>query len=164
MRLVQRPAHLRADTTPMNDVLLSTVRHLEGADLFVQTHATNPILRPRTIASAIDTLLGYGPKYDSLFSVTRRHVRLWDHAGQPINHDPARLLRTQDLAPVFEENSCLYLFTRDSLETCRSRIGRSPLMFEIPAVEATDIDEELDFRVAEILFQQEAAKSQGKAA
>ena len=36
--------------------------------------------------------------------------------ARPVNHNPAILLRTQDLPPVYEENSCLYLFTRQTLE------------------------------------------------
>jgi CMP-N-acetylneuraminic acid synthetase len=35
-----------------------------------------------------------------------------------------------------------------------NRIGKRPLMFEIDRLEAVDIDEELDFRMAEFLYQQ----------
>ncbi|HEX9014277.1 MAG TPA: acylneuraminate cytidylyltransferase family protein, partial [Anaerolineaceae bacterium] len=90
--------------------------------------------------------------YDSLFGVTRVQTRLWDAQTRPINHDPAILLRTQDLPPVFMENSCLYLFTRPLLERRRNRIGEHPLMFEIDAAEAWDIDEELDFAVVDCLM------------
>lgn len=87
-----------------------------------------------------------------LFSVTRLQSRLWDQSGRPLNHDPAVLLQTQDLPPVFEENSCLYLFTRENLHQRRNRIGELPLMFEVGADEAWDIDEELDFEIAEFLM------------
>ena len=36
-----------------------------------------------------------------------------------------------------------------------NRIGKRPLMFEIDRLEAVDIDEELDFRMAEFLYQQQ---------
>ena len=39
------------------------------------------------------------PMYDSLFSVTAVRTRYWDALGRPINHNPAILLRTQDLPP-----------------------------------------------------------------
>jgi CMP-N-acetylneuraminic acid synthetase len=64
------------------------------------------------------------------------------------------LLQTQDLPPVYEENSCLYLFTRQNLLTRRNRLGERPLMFEITADEAWDIDEELDFALTDFLMQQ----------
>ena len=92
------------------------------------------------------------PEYDSLFGVTRLQTRLWDELGRAVNHNPAVLLRTQDLPPIYEENSCIYLFTRETLLTRRNRLGERPLMFEIDAREATDIDVELDFVIAETLM------------
>ena len=151
VRMLERPAHLRADTLPMNDVLLHTTS-VVAADFYVQTHSTNPLLRAETIARAVDALVADYPAHDSLFSVTRRHVRLWDATGAPINHDPAVLLRTQDLLPVFEENSCLYIFTRAQLVARANRIGERPMMFEIDPVEAQDIDDEHEFRLAELLM------------
>lgn len=151
VRLIERPEHLRAGTVPMNDVLLYDVTQVE-ADYYVQTHSTNPLLRPETISEAIQRFLDSLPTYDSLFSVTKLQTRLWDGLGKAINHDPAILLRTQDLPPVYEENSCLYIFCRSTLETRRNRIGERPFMFEIDRIEAWDIDEELDFRIAEFLY------------
>jgi CMP-N-acetylneuraminic acid synthetase len=151
VRLRERPPHLRGGEVPMNEVLLDAVARLDG-DVFLQTHSTNPLLRAATVAGAVVALMAARPDHDSLFSVTRRHVRLWDAHGRPLNHDPARLERTQDLAPILEENSCLYVFPRAVLEARRNRIGERPLLFEIDAVEAWDIDEEEDFRVAELLL------------
>ena len=135
----------------MNDVLLNTVQHLD-ADLFLQTHSTNPLLRPETVTEAIERFCAHAPAYDSLFSATRLQTRLWDGLARAINHNPAILLRTQDLPPVYEENSCLYLFARATLEQRRNRIGERPLLFEMDPVEAQDIDEELDFQIAEFLY------------
>jgi len=146
---LERPAHLRAGEIPMNDVLLNTTARLE-ADWFLQTHSTNPLLKPETVSAAIRALLA-GPDHDSLFTVTRLQTRLWDENGTPLNHDPAVLLRTQDLPPVFEENSCLYIFQRETLVRRGNRVGERPLMFEIPREEAIDIDEEFDFLLAECL-------------
>jgi CMP-N-acetylneuraminic acid synthetase len=151
VRVLERPEHLRADTVSMNDVLFHDVTQVES-DYYVQTHSTNPLLRTETITRAIDLFLAEYPNYDSLFSVTRMHVRLWDNKARPINHDPAILLRTQDLPPVYEENSCLYIFDRDTLQARRNRIGERPLMFEVDRQQAWDIDEELDFRIAEFLY------------
>ena len=108
----------------------------------------------RICPGTVQTLLTLFPSYDSLFGVTRRHVRLWDSLSRPINHNPAILLRTQDLPPVYEENSCMYLFTRQTLETRRNRLGERPFMFEMDASEAWDIDEEMDFLIADLLLSQ----------
>jgi len=149
--LVERPDHLRAGETPMNEVLLHTVSLID-ADFYLQTHSTNPLLRAETIRSAVEGFLERGPAVDSLFSVTRLQTRLWDQLSRPVNHNPAFLLRTQDLPPVFEENSCMYVFDKKVLSVYRNRIGPRPLMWEIPPNEAVDIDEEIDFQIAETML------------
>lgn len=151
VKLLQRPEHLTAGTVPMNDVLLHDVNQIE-ADYYLQTHSTNPLLLPETVNKAVQEFLDNYPMYDSLFGVTRLQTRLWDGLARAVNHNPAILLRTQDLPPIYEENSCLYIFTREILENKHNRIGDRPLMFEIDALEAVDIDVELDFRVAEFLY------------
>lgn len=149
--LIQRPEHLRADDVPMNDILLYDTAQVQ-ADFYLQTHSTNPLLKPETISRAIQSLFANYPKYDSLFSVTRLQTRLYSQDAQAINHDPAVLIQTQDLPPVYEENSCLYLFTRENLIKRHHRIGAKPFMFEIDKAEAWDIDEELDFEITDFLM------------
>lgn len=148
--LLERPEHLRDGHTPMNDVLLHDIEQVP-AELYLQTHSTNPLLRASTVTEAIRAYREPGD-HDSLFGVTRLQTRLWDAEGRPVNHDPSVLQRTQDLPPVYEENSNLYLFTGDVLRERGNRIGRNPRMFEVPAQEAWDIDEELDFIMAEHLW------------
>ena len=151
VRLLERPENLRDGATPMNDVLLHTTS-VVPADFYLQTHSTNPLLTKASIERAIATFQEKAPAFDSLFSVTRLQTRLWDQLARPINHNAAILLRTQDLPPVYEENSCIYLFTREILARRRNRIGDRPLMFEIDEIEAQDIDIETNFLLAEQLF------------
>jgi len=150
VHILERPEHLRADTVPMNEVLLHDTAQIP-ADFYLQTHSTNPLLRPESISRAVQMMLENYPTYDSLFSVTRVQTRLWDKLGRAINHNPAILLRTQDLPPLYEENSCMYIFTRDTLLNHRTRIGERPILFEIDPSEAWDIDEEIDFQFVDFL-------------
>ena len=151
--LIDRPQHLRADTIPMNEILLYDTAQAP-ADFYLQTHSTNPLLRAETISKAIQAFLADYPAHDSLFSVTRLQTRLYDQHGRAMNHDPNVLLQTQDLPPVYEENSCIYLFTRENLARRRNRIGERPRLFEIDPAEAWDIDEELDFVITDFLMRQ----------
>jgi CMP-N-acetylneuraminic acid synthetase len=150
IKVIERPEHLRADAISMNEILMYDTTQVE-ADFYLQTHSTNPLIRKETISRAIQTFLAGYPSYDSLFSVTPLKARLWDQNGHAINHDPAILIQTQDLPPVYEENSCLYIFTRQILLARQNRLGERPLMFSIDASEAWDIDEENDFDMAELL-------------
>jgi len=151
VKLIQRPEHLRADDVPMNEILLHDTAQVE-ADFYLQTHSTNPLLKADTISHAIQSLFTNYPNYDSLFSVTRWQTRLYFQDGRAINHNPLELIQTQDLPPVYEENSCLYLFTRENLARKKHRIGDKPFMFEIDKSEAWDIDEELDFEITDFLM------------
>ncbi len=155
--LLERPEYLRAGEIPMNDILLHDTSQVP-ADFYLQTHSTNPLLSGASIESAIGAFLDAYPQKDSLFSVTELHTRLYDADGRAINHDPSQLLRTQDLPPVYKENSCIYLFTRRILEKHGHRIGPNPILFPISAEEAQDIDEDSDFRLAEGLITQREAK------
>lgn len=151
VKVIERPENLRADTVPMNEILLHDIEKVKG-DLYLQTHSTNPLLKSATISNAINQLIANMPAYDSLFSVTKVQTRFWDQLTKPINHNPSILLRTQDLPPIFEENSCIYLFKKETLVEHRNRIGERPFMFEIDRSEAFDIDEELDFLLADLMI------------
>ena len=120
--VIDRPEEL-IDDPPMNEILLHDTA-VKKADFYLQTHATNPFLKPETVNAALDTFLGKYPHFcDSLFTVTQRQTRFYDQIGRAINHNPDMLARTQDLPPMFEENSCVYVFTRETLVARRHRIG-----------------------------------------
>jgi CMP-N-acetylneuraminic acid synthetase len=150
--LLDRPQHLLSGMTPMNEVLLHDVTQVES-EFYLQTHSTNPLLSGETLRRAIGTFFEGYPGHDSLFGVTRLQTRLWDGSGRAINHDPDVLIRTQDLPPLFEENSCIYIFAGQTLRERGNRIGERPQLFEIDRLEAVDIDDEVDFEVAELLYE-----------
>ena len=156
--IINRPKHLRADDVPMNQILIHDTEQVP-ADFYLQTHSTNPLLKPQTVSQAIQSFLAAYPERDSLFSVTRLQTRLYDKDGQAINHNPKELLQTQDLPPVYEENSCIYIFNRANLIAKRHRIGDRAMLFELDAAEAWDIDEELDFAITDFLIKKPLKKN-----
>jgi len=153
VNIINRPEHLRADDIPMNEILIHDTEQYP-ADFYLQTHSTNPLLKAETISKAIQMFYANYPQKDSLFSVTRWQTRLYFQDGKAVNHNPKELIQTQDLPPIYEENSCMYIFTRENLVAKRHRIGDMPLMFEMPRLEVVDIDEESDFQIADILMRQ----------
>lgn len=150
--VLDRPVHLLGGMTPMNDVLLHDVAQV-SSQFYLQTHSTNPLISADTLERAIETFFASYPAHDSLFSVTRVQTRFWDEGGRPVNHDPDVLIRTQDLPPIFEENSCIYIFEGGMLQRRQNRIGERPLMFEVDRLEAVDIDDEVDFEIAELIYE-----------
>jgi len=151
--LYERPKHLWPGDTPTNDLLLNVINDLDlDADYFIQTHVTNPLLKHSTISDAINAFINNKDKYESLFSVKTHHTRFYNKEGKDMNHNRYKLIPTQDLDPIYEENSCIYIFNKDLLEKYKARIGSNALLFPMNDIESQDIDWEDDFIITEALM------------
>ncbi|MBZ0198568.1 MAG: hypothetical protein K8H86_01785, partial [Ignavibacteriaceae bacterium] len=146
---------LTVNSNEANLIMEHDLSITEG-DYFLQTHSTNPLLTAESIDKSIKVFFSQN-EFDSLFSVTSLQTRLFFENGIPINHDPAKLIKTQDLPPVYEENSCIYIFSRESFFQSRNRIGAKPKYFPIEKIEAVDIDDMDDFVFAEYLMKRRLA-------
>lgn len=156
--IIDRPKEIQGDFVSMNDIIAYDLSKIDG-EHFLQTHSTNPLLQSSSIDLAIETYFKNLNQFDSLFSVTRLQTRLYWKDGYPVNHNPNELLRTQDLPPMYEENSNFYVFSKKSFaDAGGSRIGLKPQMFETNKHEAVDIDEPEDWEIAEILYKRRANK------
>lgn len=147
-----RKPEIRGDFVSMNLVLEDDINNVE-AESYIMTHVTNPLLGKETIGKAISEFAAQrsAGKADSLFTVNRYQARFYDKNGKPVNHDPGNLIRTQDLDPMYEENSNLYIFTKDSFKKTNARIGEKPILFETPRFESVDIDEPEDWDIAKTI-------------
>lgn len=145
-----RPDYLRGDFVSVNRLIEYVISKHPTEDYFLQTHSTNPCLKSDTVSRACKLFFD-NHEYDSLFSANRLQTRLYDKNFQAINHDPGNLIRTQDLDPIYEENSNLYIFSRESFHKTNARIGAKPYIYEMYALESLDIDTEDDFKLAEIV-------------
>ena len=158
VKIIDRPEEIRGDFVSMNTIIAYDLTQLAG-EHFLQTHSTNPLLNAETIDKAIGLYFHNLGTYDSLFTVTRHNARFYWSDGNPINHNPQELIRTQDLPPILEENSSLYIFSKESFrQSTNRRIGLKPYLFETSRFEAIDIDEEDDFLLAELLCQAKLSK------
>ena len=144
--VVERRPDLVGDEVSVNRLIGAFLETHDDADL-IQTHATNPLLRPATIDAAIDAYSA-DSSISSLFAVTRYQARFYDQNLGAINHDPTELIPTQNLDPLFMENSNFYIFSRDGFLENELRISDAARMFEIDPFQAIDIDEEADFTLA----------------
>jgi len=147
-----RKKDICGDTVSMNAVIEDDVKNI-NADIYLMTHTTNPLLTAKTVRGALKAFQAKRNKVgksivDSLFTVDKIQSRFYKENCTPVNHDPDNLLRTQDLEPWFEENSNLYIFTKEAFDKTNARIGKSPMMFETPKFESIDIDTKDDWLLA----------------
>ena len=156
----ERPDELRGDYVPMYKINEYDVLKIGREFQFLQTHSTNPLLKKNTIFQAIDKYKSVitAKTHDSLFSVNEIRNRLYTKNVLPVNHDPKILLRSQDNEPILEENSNLYIFSYESFQIIKSRLGKKPFPFIIKSdtFESLDIDNLIDWELAEIGIRNES--------
>jgi CMP-N-acetylneuraminic acid synthetase len=145
-----RKDHLLGDDTSMNLIIEDDINSI-NSDIYLMTHTTNPLLKPSTIEEALERFKEKDLN-DSLFTANKVQSRFYNSEKKPVNHDPNHLIKTQDLPLWFEENSCLYIFSKPSFNKNRARIGSDPLIFPIAKGESFDIDEMDDWDIAEAIM------------
>ena len=154
-----RPDYLRnIQSDEAYQIMAYDLENTDG-EYFIQSHSTNPLVKGKTIKKAVNKFYDNIDKYDSLFSVTPLQTRLYDDQFRALNHDLDQLIRTQNLPFVYEENSCIYIFSRQSFTENRNRIGANPYLFMMDKLELVDIDEEYDFLLAETIMRHQSIKA-----
>ena len=149
-----RKSEICGDFVSMNVIINDDIQNID-ADIFLMTHTTNPFLSKKSVEVAISQFkdaLNHRSA-NSLFTVNKVQERFYDTNAKALNHDPERLVRTQDLEPWYKENSSLYLFTKEGFSTTYARIGSKPMMLETPPFESTDIDTPDDWDLAEVMIE-----------
>ena len=150
VKIIQRPDRLNGNSVCANRLLFSDIDKFKNQTILM-THTTNPFVKISTFSDAINKF-NRTPENDSLIGVTTLKKRTFLESGEPINHNPRELIPTQDLAPIFIENSCIYIFTKTSYKKNNNRIGETPLFFRMCPTESLDIDTQEDWELAELQF------------
>lgn len=151
--VLKRPDYLLGDMVSIQPLIEYDISQTDG-EYYLQTHSTNPLVKPETIDRAIEAFF-LQKEHDALFSVTPLKTRFYWPDGTGVNHNPRHLIRTQDLEPIYEENSCLYVFSRETNKKTKNRLGANPMMFPMDRLESVDIDDIEDFYWAEYLLTRE---------
>lgn len=157
VKVINRPDYLLGDKVSIQPLIAHDIEYARN-EIILQTHSTNPLLKTETIDSAIESFLENIEENDALFSVTPTQQRFYFKNGKAVNHDPQHLIQTQLLEPIYHENSCLYIFRRETNRKVKNRLGTKPYFFEMNHLEAADIDEWHDFLWTEFLMTQKKTK------
>lgn len=151
----KRSPHLIGHDVSVNLLIEDFLQEIDDEhEKIVQLHVTNPFFNVETLE---EVFLNYrkGGYVDSVFSVNVIQSRLWRLEGRgndnmvplPINHNPRVLEPTQDLSPLYEENSVFYMFSKYSFDKGKNRIGENPRLYPLSFPENLDIDTEEDWKI-----------------
>lgn len=148
VQFIKRPEYLDLPTSNFNQIFDSFINEID-ADIYVYAHATAPFITTETMKQCIEAVKS--GKYDSAFCALKLQDYLWQD-GEPLNFDASNLPRTQDLKPIYQETSGIYVFTKKVYLEYRRRIGKEPFIKEVSFKEAIDIDNPEDFLLAEAML------------
>lgn len=147
VNFIQRPQYLDLPTSNFNQIF-DEFLSVRDADIYVYAHATAPFITVETMRECIEAVKSGG--FDSAFCAVRLQDYLWQD-GEPLNFDATNMPRTQDLKPIYQETSGVYVFTKEVYNMYRRRIGKKPFIKEVSMKESVDIDNPEDFALAEVL-------------
>lgn len=148
INFLQRPKELDLPTSNFTQIF-STFMNERDADIYVYAHATAPFITVETMKHCIEAVKS--SDYDSAFCAVKLQDYLWQD-GHPLNFDATNLPRTQDLKPIYQETSGVYVFTKEVFMKYKRRIGVKPFIKEVTFKEAVDIDNPEDFDLAEVML------------
>lgn len=148
IKYLSRDKLLDRSETKINEVMLSFAKDVD-ADIYVLAHATAPFISHTSIAKAVSDVCS--GDYDSALSVVKLQEFLWKNK-EPFNYDPSSIPRTQDLDPLYAETTGLYVYTKDVFLNKNRRIGLKPSLVEVSKIEAIDINEPIDFVIANAVY------------
>jgi CMP-N,N'-diacetyllegionaminic acid synthase len=151
-----RLKELARDETPTLPVLQHAVKYLEEnenyrPDIVVLLYATSPLLRAKRVSEAIKMLKEGG--FDSVLSVVEDRGHYWIEKED--NYErlyPIVLKNRQFTKPLFKENGAIYICKRSLLMEENTVVGGKIGFLKMQKDETIDIDDFLDFEIAEFLM------------
>ena len=144
---VKRQTRLDGNQTTFNEILETIIDQLD-ADYLVFLCCTSPFIKPETISGMIKQIKS--GKFDSAFTVFEKKGFCW-FKEKPLNYNLDDIPRTQDLEPVLEETSGLYIFSKELFKKYKRRIGFKPYIKIVDIFEGWDIDTPKDLKIAEMI-------------
>lgn len=159
VKFLKRSEELDRSETKINEVMEAFASDVP-ADAYLMAHATAPFLSAITLNRVAEAVRS--GRHDSALTVTRLQEFLWSD-GKPLNYDPTSIPRTQDLAPLFTETTGCYAYTADLLLAEGRRVGDDPALIQVSKIEAIDINESIDFDIAQAVYRQVSSADSGMA-
>lgn len=155
--IIKRPCELASDTATTFDAIKHTVENLKKYDYTVLLQPTSPLRNEKHIDDAIELL--ESKKADAIISVCEMdHSPLWsnilpeDLSMKNFLREEVLNKRSQDLEKYYRLNGAIYICRTDKLlEEGSFLLKNNIFAYVMDRKSSIDIDEEIDFKFAEIL-------------
>ncbi len=155
--IIIRPDELASDTATTFDAIRHTVESVEQYDYIILLQATSPLRDANHIDESIELL--ESKNADAVVSVCEMdHSPLWSNtldenlSMQGFLRDEVLNKRSQDLEKYYRLNGAIYICkTEKLLEEKSFFLKENIYAYEMDRESSIDIDEEIDFKMAELL-------------
>ncbi len=168
--VIKRDKSLALDTTSSVDVAIDFIKQLKDKNMefdhLILLQCTSPLRTVEHIDDAIEFYLNHLEKYDSLISVVEQDQhpflsRLIDSDGiikDFITFDKNKFYRRQDYPKIYHINGAIYIIKVSSLLEKRSFQTDKTYGYIMDKLSSIDIDDEIDFTIAEYLLKRFKSK------
>ena len=112
---------------------------------------TAPLLNDSTLINCYNEFSKNLDKYDSLVTVQYAKKHAW-YNNKPINYDLKNTPNSQDLNPIMFPTFNVMICKVSSLLKTKNAITEKCLFYQVEDNEAIEIDDQLEFDVAEFLY------------
>ena len=154
---IKRPSELASDIATTFDAIQHAIEGVDKFDYIVLLQSTSPLRNAKHIDEAIELL--ESKNADAIVSVCEMdHSPLWsntlndDMSMQGFLREEVLNKRSQDLEKYYRLNGAIYICkTEKLLEEKSFMIKENIFAYVMDRESSVDIDEEIDFRVAEII-------------
>lgn len=156
-----RPKELATDASGTIDVLLHAISWMESAGdpftVLALLHVTTPLRSAEDVDNCIELLVDSGAQ--SIFSVTDAHRNPYFNmvevrGGKVALIKQGNFVSRQSAPEVYDMNSSIYIWMKDALKEKKSTFLERTGIYRMPRERSVDIDDHLDFRIAEMLLRE----------
>jgi YrbI family 3-deoxy-D-manno-octulosonate 8-phosphate phosphatase len=156
--VVWRPAEISGDTASSESALLHALEYLRQSegyqpDLLVFLQCTSPLTLAEDIDGTIQSLLD--AQADTALAVIPFHYFIWKTGGSGeavgVNHDKRVRPLRQEREPQYLETGAVYVMRVPGFLGARHRFFGKTALYKMPAERRLEIDDPVDFRIAETL-------------
>ena len=121
-------------------------------DIVFFAQVCNPLLKVSSMQKGLNSFLS-SDTHDSLNSVSAEKKFLWQN-GKPMNYDVSVTPKSQDLPDIVSLNFGITIIKKQIMMERKNVVGYNPSFFELDKVESIDIDDLIDFKIAELMYKE----------
>lgn len=152
--VVERPEELAGDSATSESAVVHALDSLDAdPEVVVFMQCTSPFIDVTALERAVDRVLD--DEADSVFSATSDHHFLWTRTPEgviePVGHPKYHRPRRQDRPPQFMETGAFYVMRTTGFRRANFRFFDRIDVAEVPAITHTEIDDEFDLELCQLL-------------